>query len=210
MDARDAFRSELTAATLRAAREAVARFGSERIYSFALYTNGEYNYLFASVSTQAGLERVARHYLEKPDFQRRWETLDVAMAQLKWSPCDSPHHVALEDGFAAAQAQLDMLWDAIEVEDVDDEDFDDEWGDDDYSHLCSFVVQASAEALDGVRRAGIFDEGVTFNILMGDQGEDERLLYAAALNDTAVVGRLREDFGVAARHRSVEREDDPA
>ena len=210
MDARDAFRSELTAATLRAAREAVARFGSERIYSFALYTNGEYNYLFASVSTQAGLERVARHYLENPGFRRAWKTLDVAMAHLKWSPCDSPHHVALEDGFAAAQAQLDMLWDAIDEVDVDDEDFDDEWPDDDYSRLCGFVVEASAEALDGVRRAGIFDEGVTFNILMGDQDEDERLHYAAALNDAAAVVRLREDFIAAARHRGVEMEDDPA
>lgn len=189
MDAREAFRSELTAATLHAAREAVARFGAERIYSFALYTSGEYNYVFASVSTQAGLEQVARRYLDKPDFRRMWGTLDVAMAQLRWSPCDSPHHVALEEGFAATQAQLDTLWDAVD-DDVDDEDFDDEATDDDYSRLCDVVVQACAEALQAVRGAGIFHAGVTLNILMGDQGDDERVAYAAALNEPVAAERL--------------------
>ncbi|MFC5526053.1 hypothetical protein ACFPPA_09885 [Rhodanobacter ginsengisoli] len=109
----------------------------------------------------------------------------------QWSPCDSLHHLALEGDFTAAVELLDALWE--EVED-DEEDYDDEDMDDDYSRLCNFVHGAFAEALREVRTAGIFGEEVTFNILMGDQGDDERLENASLLNDTATVDRLRIDL----------------
>ena len=193
MDPREAFRTELIEATLEATRSAASRFAEERIYSFALYTSGEYNYVFASISTMAGLKDVAGRYLARAGFRRKWGDLGVAMRHLKWSPCDSPHHEALLEGFAAAQDRLDTLWNACE-DDVDDEDYDDEAADDDYSQLCTFALRSFAEALLHVRRAGIFDDTVTLNILMGDQSDDERLEFAAALNDAPVVERLRVDL----------------
>lgn len=193
MDAREAFRSELIAASLRAARSALTRFGEEQIYSFALYTSGEYNYVFASVSTQTGLEKAANRYMADDNFRRMWGDHARAMRQLKWSPCDSPHHLALQDDFGTAGAWLDALWDACE-DDADDEDFDDEVTDDEYSQLCDFIHQTFAEALNEVRNARLFTDAVTLNILMGDQGDEDRLTHAAALNEPAVVERLRADL----------------
>ena len=191
MDGKQAFQTELTAATLRAARRAVEQFGDEGIYSFALYTSGEYSYVFASLSTRTGLARVAERYLADERFARAWRDLPTAMEQLKWSPCDSPHHLALEDGFAAAGELLDALWEEIPD---DDEDFDDEDMDDDYNRLCNFIHGAFAEALSEVRNAGIFGEEVTLNILMGDQSDEMRLENAASLNDAATMERLRADL----------------
>lgn len=192
MDDKPAFQKELTAATLRAARQAVEQFTDEGIYSFALYTSGEYNYVSASISTRSGLAQVAERYLTDKRFARAWTDLSTTMAQLKWSPCDSPHHPALEQEFTAAGDLLDALWG--EIDEDDDEDFDDEDMDDDYHRLCTFVHGAFAEALREVRNAGIFGAEVTLNILMGDQGNDERLENAAQLNDPATVERLRDDL----------------
>lgn len=192
MDNREAFRSELITATLAAAREAASKFSAEGLYSFALYTSGEYNYVFASVATQAGLEQVATRYLTDERFRRAWGDHAGAMQHLKWSPCDSPHHAALQDGFHAAYALLDALWDECE-DDLGDED-DDEEVDDEYSQLCDFIHQTFAEALLAVRHAKIFTDAVTLNILMGDQGDDDRISNAETLNEPALVEQLRTDL----------------
>jgi hypothetical protein len=191
MDGNLAFQQELTAATLRAARRAVEQFGDEGIYSFALYNSGEYRDGFATLSTRSGLAKAAPRYLTNEHFARAWRDLPTAMEQLKWSPGDSPHFLALIDEFAAAGELLDALW--AEIPD-DDEDFDDEDMDDDYNRLCRFVHDAFVQALHEVRNAGIFDGEVTLNILTGDQSDEERLENAASVNDAATVERLRADL----------------
>jgi hypothetical protein len=199
MDNRESFRSGLVAATLRAARSAATQFAAEGLYSFALYTSGEYNYVSCSVSTQAGLEQAASRYMADERFRRRWADHAVAMRQLKWSPCDSPHHCTLQDEFDAAGAWLDALWEDCQDDDDGDgdgdgDDYDDEDMDDAYSQLCDFVHQSCAEALGEVRRARIFSDAVTLNILMGDPSDEDRLANAASLNDPEVIERLRADL----------------
>ncbi|MHC5019867.1 MAG: DUF4303 domain-containing protein, partial [Planctomycetota bacterium] len=55
---------------------------AERVYSFAIYTSGEWSYLMATGNTEEGLRRVAG---DEPE----------AVADHRWSYADSEFHGAL-------------------------------------------------------------------------------------------------------------------
>lgn len=66
----------------------IAEFGEEEIYTLSFYYNaGDWGYIFPTFSTEKGLEEVAEEYMENGG-----GSLEDNKSQLRWSPCDSPHH----------------------------------------------------------------------------------------------------------------------
>lgn len=168
---------ELQPTFLDVCRSAIAKRPDERFYCVALYTSGEYNYIADSLSTVEGLERVARRYLERDHYQQEWGTVPVAMNELRWSPCDSPLHCEFDGEFNRTSEILDAIW-------ADR----DQQSDADYTATCQGIYDACVAALNGVREAGLFDdERVVFNLLMGDQSDEERLLNAEAVNSQTAL-----------------------
>ena len=91
----------------------------ERVYSFALYTSGEYNYVTVTFSTETGLRKTAERYLATEPYRSEWRSVKDASKQLRWSPCDSPHHEEYGEEFEEAGALLNGLWEAIDEESED-------------------------------------------------------------------------------------------
>jgi hypothetical protein len=177
---------ELNLALLDVCRASLDKHDGEYFYCVALYTSGEYGYLVDSISTIEGLEQVAKRYLEDEDYQNDWGTLDVAMRELKWSPCDSPYHCEFDGSFDRVSEILDSIWEAV------DHDSDDE-----YMDTCKEIHETCTAALVKLRDSGLFNKDqVVFNLLMGDQSNEERLLNAEAVNSETVVGWLRKELDV--------------
>jgi hypothetical protein len=169
---------------LAVCRSSLEKHAGEHFYGVALYTSGEYNYLVDSIATTEGLGWVARKYLQDKYYQENWGTLEVAARELKWSPCDSPLHCEFDGMFAAAQDVLDAIWKAVDRD-----------SDDIYMKTCELIHDTCIAVMTKVRASGLFDEDqVLFNLLMGDQSNEERLLNAEALNSESVLARFRSEL----------------
>ena len=166
--------SELLKVVPRVFRMAVEQYGSEGIYGAALYTSGEIAYVFDTLLTYQGLETVARRYLENKSFREECGTLDAAMRQLKWSPCDSPHHCEFQDHFKHANELIEQMRPVIDDNEVGE-------------RMWEEVHGVFIGVLKGVRNTGIFDDSVVLNVLMGDQSDEERLLNAEILNSSQAL-----------------------
>ncbi len=167
-------------------RAAIERHAGERFYCVALYTSGEYGYLVDSISTTEGLEKVAKKYLEDKNYQDKWGTLDVAMQELKWSACDSPYHCEFDASFDRVSEILDSLWEAV-----------DDGSDDEYMNTCKEIHETCIAALVKLRDSGLFNnDQVIFNLLTGDQSDEERLLNAEAVNSETVLGWFRNELEI--------------
>jgi len=176
----------LESTMLDVCRASLKRHAGEHFYCVALYTSGEYGYLVDSMSTTEGLELVARRYLEDKTYQDKWGTLDVAMRELKWSPCDSPFHCEFDGSFDRVSQILDSLWQAID-DDSDEANM----------RTCKEIHETCIAALSKVRDSGLFiKEEVVFNLLMGDQSDEERLLNAEAVNSKPVIDSLRKELEI--------------
>lgn len=66
----------------------IDEFSSHEIYSLMLYfTGGSWSYLFPSILTEQGLDRVAEEYTKHSVL-----SFEENRSSLRWSPCDSPYH----------------------------------------------------------------------------------------------------------------------
>lgn len=176
---------KLFATMTEVSRASLERHSGERFYSVAIYTSGEYSYLIDSLSTSAGLERVAARYLEDSYYQSQWGTLDDAMRELKWSPSDSPYHEEFGRKFNDVDEILNTIWDAV------DQDSDGA-----YRDTCREIHETCLEVLRQLRQTGLFPEEVVFNLLMGDQSDEERLLNAEAINPPQVVKQFQSELEI--------------
>lgn len=180
----EAFQTALDTATLRAAVKAAAQYSGEGIYSFALYTSNEYSYVIATVSTTVGLRTVAKRYMAQYNFEAPWDTFEGAEKELKWSPCDSPHHDVFSEEFHEAQALLEELWNATDMDSYEE-----------FEKTTEAVHAAFIRSLGKVREAGVLDRSVVLNLLMGDQSDEERLENATALNSPDTLAGFGKDLG---------------
>jgi len=186
--ARAKLEDELFRYGLAGFRRIRAAHAKERFYSFAFYTNGEYNYVALTASTLEGLEAVAQAYKEKPSYKAM--SIEDLKLDLKWSPCDSPLHGAAEDVLTA----VDPLMQALAT---DGTSFD--W----------YVFQVRlcfANALKRIDAEGVFGRGenrkkVVVNLLMGDQSDEDRINFAERVNPSESVKMLKQDLKAASRLR---------
>lgn len=157
----------------------------DRLYSVALYTNGEYSWVGDSFSTDVGLAQVANKYLADDYYRDKWKTESTAMAELKWSPCDSPYHNEHLDCFDASNAVIDDIWNNV----APDSDIE-------YDQTCQMIRVTCLSAIKELRTAGYFDgHDVVLNLLMGDQSDKERIENASVLNPPEAVARYRKEIG---------------
>jgi Domain of unknown function (DUF4303) len=167
-------------------RASLERHADEHFYCVALYTSGEYRYLVDSISTTEALEKVAKKYLTDKTYQDNWVTLDVAMRELKWSPCDSLYHCEFDGKFPPISEVLDSIWQTVDLD-----------SDDEYINTCKAIHETCIAALSKIQNSGLFDKDqVVFNLLMGDQSDEQRLLNAEVLNSEGVVNRFRRELEI--------------
>ena len=167
-------------------RASVEKHAGERFYSVALYTSGDYVYLVDSISTVQGLAKVADEYLLKKCYQDEWSTREVAMRQLKWSPADSPYHCEFDARFADVQEVLTSIWQAV-----------DEDSDTGFRNTCRQIYETCVVVLKKVRDSDLFhNDQVVFNVLMGDQSDEARLMNSEDVNPGDVVDRYRQDLHI--------------
>jgi Domain of unknown function (DUF4303) len=164
--------SDAIADALRATWEELARTG-RHFYGFALYTGPACEYISGTAFSEEGLDEIARD--------------EASRSQLRWSPVDSPHHLAGETHFARVEEMLARRGD---VDDMDEDDQDDE---------VDARIEACFEALARVDREGLFGAGrdaIVLNILQGDQSDRSRRDNAARLNPAAVAERFAADLDI--------------
>ncbi len=167
-----------------AVKNAVTQLPGQKIYSIAIYTCGEYLYAADSIMTQEGLEAVAANYLKKPYYQARWKSLATACTALKWSPADSPYHGKFDKYFDRTQDILDAIW---EENHKSDDPFTDE--------NIQKIHQAMLDALLQFKASDAAPDGnIVYNLLMGDQSNEERFLNAEKLNSRDVLAAFKADL----------------
>src|SRR5688500_14853611 len=105
---------ELSKAAHSACREIVQQYAHEGIYSFNFYTHPMLSYVSDNFSTEVGLEKVAKQYVRRGN--------RFSLAEIRWSPPDSPYHAFFSDRFAAADKLLDEHWRGVDV--MTEEEFD--------------------------------------------------------------------------------------
>jgi len=167
----DQLLSELEHAALEAFQISADRHHSESIYCAALYTSGEYGYVYDTISTQEGLNRVAEHYLRKGSF----DNFEKAVHDLKWSPCDSPYHLENEHLFEKCNQLLREIWGSLRKQPERDSD-----------SVYRDVHSVFVKVLKKVRSSNIFPSDCLITLLAGDQSNEVRVVNSEEINSQAV------------------------
>ena len=108
------------------------------------------------------------------------------MQRLKWSPCDSPYHGEFWENFNRTACVLDEIWGSIDEQTSEDINFN-------YQQIHSTCLSV----LTDVRQSGLFDEDrVVFNLLKGDQSDEERWANAKIVNSDKSLERYRKDIEI--------------
>ncbi len=165
-------------------RVSAAKHTHEQFYMVGLYAGGDYSFVADTTATTEGLEKVAREYLGCPQ-DRQGEGVNFTMQGLKWAPCVSPHHREFEGRFAGVNRVLDAIWKSL-----------DDSPDEVYQEVARKIHDTCMGALYKIRSSGLFDENVVFNLVMGDQSNEEMFLNAECLNGDKVLGRFRSELDI--------------
>lgn len=170
----------------------------DTFYSFAFYTNGEFNYIELTASTFEGLDAVAKQYKMEPPYEEM--SIEDLKLDLKWSPCDSPLHGADENVLTA----LDPLMQEVAAE--LDRRFDLKDNGKSFDEFVAQVRNCFANGIKKIDAEGIFGRGeerkkVMVNLLMGDQSDEDRIEFAERVNPLESINMFKEDLEAARRLR---------
>jgi hypothetical protein len=148
-------RSTLFPIVLNAARCAVREFKEEDIYGVTVFT-------------EAGLDEMVKAYQAKGHTTTR--------EGLRWSPCDSSHHLFDEDSFAATENFF------MEI--------------DRHSNVDSApeIERIFLECLHRVQEAQIFSPNTILVLMEGDQSDESRFAYAERFNSPESLIRFRSEL----------------
>ncbi len=167
----------------------VQEFAEDNIYSLALYTSGDYGYLTTSCSTNTGLRIAAEKYSAEKYFAGY--SIQQIEEELKWIPCDSPHHLAFGKEMLVDDLMNELSQESFRLYMQDKFEESDSVRRD--------TEQVLVRVLQSLDREGIFGcgnlrEGMVINILKGDQSDEERLKFAKLLNSSNVFNRFRKEL----------------
>ena len=85
------------------------------------------------------------------------------MAELKWSPCDSPHHEKNGECFDASNAIIDDVWKNVDPD-----------SDMQYNQTCQIIRETCLSAINELNASGYFKNSeVVLNLLIGDRSDQE-------------------------------------
>jgi hypothetical protein len=160
----------LNSAALEAFSRSAKKHRDEVIYCAALYTSDGYAYVCDTISTLAGLRRVAAEYVAKGSYA----TLEAAAHALKWSACDSPYHLENDGLFTEADRLIGEIWKAVEGK-----------GEDESDRVYRELHEVFIAVLKNLRSSGILPTDCIITLLAGDQS------YEAIVANTEEVGGER-------------------
>ncbi len=168
----------------------IKELSHENIYSLALYNSGDsWGYLFPTVSSVVGLHEVATDYKEKKYYQD--QSIRELEADLKWSPCDSPHHINYESTLEESEKTLQQ------IEEIMGEYWDNNQ-EDKCEKLHQNLVQICLKVLMQLDTEGVFNaidrSSFVLNLLNGDQSDEERLERAKILNPKQIFNKYKTEM----------------
>lgn len=169
-----------------------ATFAEEEIYGVALYTSDEHLYVCPTCFTEKGLDEVAQRYYKKEGYSALL-SFEEMREKLRWSPCDSPRHLAFQDCLKEADQIVDSAGYIIYGPDTMGEfaSKEDEMEGDAMYYAIPEVFVKVLQRLDneGVFGVGEAREKILVNIFKGEQSTEENLNFARRLNPASVYAR---------------------
>ena len=180
------FIQNVKSGTMNAFKSFLETSSSESIYSFGLYTSGEYSYLLISANTEEGLKREALRYSKMERYKHK--SLTDIEAGLRWSPCDWDYHDTImvkefenvEDILEELRGYSDDIIDFMD-------DFDEALGviESKISHrLNELFIDALKQTKDSFQPTS---DSIVFSVWMGDQSEDERAYFVSKINSESTT-----------------------
>ena len=151
------------------------------IYSFGLYTSGEYSYLCITANTSEGLQEAALNYHKLDGYSNR--SLDDLETVLKWSPPDWKYHATLQvEVFEHVDDKLEELLkvtDEIMDLNIDIDERLDTIEDIVWKNLEDVLVDS---LLKLNRDNPDLSEQLVYGLWKGDQSEEERQGFIKRIN----------------------------
>ncbi len=180
IDGKSAVIPGLHDALKRAARAAwnqiQEQHADEHWYAFAFYTNGEGSYIIPTANSEEGLGHAVLRYQS-----RHGTDGSLSSTSLRWSACDWPYHT---EGIEHFDALNDLLYmHRIEKGKGTPESV---------YELCRTVLREMDQS--GDFGFGATREVITLNVLMGDQSNEERVVWATELNPPFTAERLEQEL----------------
>ena len=153
----------------------------EKLYSFGLYTSGDYTYLAITSNTLEGLNISAAEYRSESNYSQ----LDIGELEimLKWSPPDWNYHCTLEPiefDFVDKKLQ-DLLGVGDEIMALN-LDIDQRLNGIEESIFKPLEKLFTHSLLQLKNELGSQADGIIFGIWKGDQSEEERQEFIKSLN----------------------------
>lgn len=145
------------------------------VYGLGLYTDELVEYVGMTVFSDLGLRTVLGQYATDRSAEESGPTSEVA---LKWSPCDSPHHMWSEESFASAQCILNAEADR----------------DEECAQRALDVLVGVLRALDDTGLFGPHRREMILSVWMGDQSDDARVDFVRKLNPPLLAERFEADL----------------
>lgn len=193
---------KLTDAVAREVPEALSALLKEnhkhQIYNIGLYyAAGSWGYCLPTLASEAGLEKVAHAYAVHSML-----AVDDIKQQLRWSPCDSPHHSdeALEYMMPDTQEALEALSiycdDLYDFENDDFDETDAETADiHDNIHAC--VINELKKAVCHPAMRHYIAQGGLITLQAGDRSQEDFLADVAAIMGDDAQKRVKHELSMA-------------
>jgi hypothetical protein len=172
----------------------INKYPEETVYGFCFYSTGLVDYTGITVFTEEGLSKVAKKYSQMQMFAK--EPMSKHMDDLRWSACDSPHHMENEELFGDINEKLMVITEKLEkfedeLEDEDEDSFDGvdhAFFDDHFKAMYECFVKAlnklSPMVFDG-------DNKIILSVWFGDMGEDDIYYFMDGCNTEEVAERFK-------------------
>lgn len=178
-------------------RKIFAAFAEEEIYGVALYTSDEHLYVRPTCFTERGLDEVAQRYKEK-EYSALF-SFEEMREKLRWSPCDSPRHLAFEDCLKEADQIVGSAGHIMYGPDTMGE-FASEEAEMEGDAMYYAIPKVFIKVLQRLDNEGVFGTGkarekILVNIFKGDQATEEMLDFAQRLNPASVYARYAAEIG---------------
>jgi len=164
-------------------------YPNETVYAFCFFSEPLVRYAGVVVFTEEGLKKVAKEY--KADEYYKNKDLVSLEKDLRWSPCDSPHHYEKEDDlndiiFDGVNNSLNKIFHYTDSLALDDPKFEE--------HL-SNLYSSFVKALNGFREKSLNgSQKIILSVWFGDQSEEEIKYFITNCNGPKLIDKFNNEW----------------
>ena len=185
----ESFAHELRIGLIKSIEEIYEKSKGEKLYSFGLFTSGEYSWVEITANSLEGLEEEAKEYKSNEHYTKN--TIDELKLELKWSPCDWKYHcVTSEEHFSIVNYKLK------ELRGLSDEIF--ELANNIESALDitdkEITQQLNQQFINAIKNLnndkGLNSQNIILGLWMGDQSEKEIKYFVSSLNSKVLFSQF--------------------